>query len=532
MTAPRHVDVGAYLLGILDEPDEVAYEQHFAQCEQCRREFIELADMPAFLDMVKPAEQGADLPSLPPLDSLIDFKQLKPPGQQQPSPAVPPQQRPAGATQPNKVPPTAPTNGKAVPRTNGTARPTGTGHHVPAPPKPGEHPRAEGTGRHAPVDRPRAEGTGRHKPATRSQAEGTGQHTPATRSRAEKTGQHTPVSRAESTAPIPRTENTGQHKPATRSQAESGGRTAPAPRAESTGQHTPATRSQAQGTGQHPPATRSQAQGTGQQPPATRSQAQSTGQQPPATRSRAESTGQHAPATRSQAESTGRHTPASSNAGARPAPADRTRAESTGRSAPVVPRGDGTTRPPATRPSPAKSPTKPPSKPRDPGPANRGGGRRTRKPVWLATLAFVAVALSVGTVIGLTSGDSGSNDNVADRNTTAPSVPPSGAVAGAHVVSGTDPDSGVTAIITIEPVTGGTEIDLALYEIDGPQEGVLIAVSRFGDRESIVNWKAPEGRAGRAEAVRGAGVASFAQQDIIRFEVHGDGIEPLLVVPT
>jgi hypothetical protein len=54
MSTP-HVDVAAYVLGILDDPDEATYSQHFAQCRTCRTEFRELADLPHLLDQLKPA---------------------------------------------------------------------------------------------------------------------------------------------------------------------------------------------------------------------------------------------------------------------------------------------------------------------------------------------------------------------------------------------------------------------------------------------------------------------------------------------
>ena len=57
MPTPRkieHADVAAYVLGILDEPDEAAFAQHFAHCPRCRAEFRELSDLPRLLDQLKP----------------------------------------------------------------------------------------------------------------------------------------------------------------------------------------------------------------------------------------------------------------------------------------------------------------------------------------------------------------------------------------------------------------------------------------------------------------------------------------------
>jgi hypothetical protein len=54
MPTSPHVDVAAYVLGILDDPDDVAFSQHFARCPRCRAEFREFSDLPRLLDQVKP----------------------------------------------------------------------------------------------------------------------------------------------------------------------------------------------------------------------------------------------------------------------------------------------------------------------------------------------------------------------------------------------------------------------------------------------------------------------------------------------
>ncbi len=54
MPTSPHVDVAAYVLGILDDPDDAAFSQHFAHCPRCRAEFREFSDLPRLLDQVKP----------------------------------------------------------------------------------------------------------------------------------------------------------------------------------------------------------------------------------------------------------------------------------------------------------------------------------------------------------------------------------------------------------------------------------------------------------------------------------------------
>jgi hypothetical protein len=70
MHAPQqrvdHVDVAAYALGILDEPDHAAFAEHFARCGRCRAEYREFADLPMLLDQLKPAPDKRGKPARSP----------------------------------------------------------------------------------------------------------------------------------------------------------------------------------------------------------------------------------------------------------------------------------------------------------------------------------------------------------------------------------------------------------------------------------------------------------------------------------
>ncbi|HET9140511.1 zf-HC2 domain-containing protein [Actinophytocola sp.] len=61
-----HVDVAAYALGILDEPDHAAFAEHFARCARCRAEYREFADLPMLLDQLKPAPDKRGKPARAP----------------------------------------------------------------------------------------------------------------------------------------------------------------------------------------------------------------------------------------------------------------------------------------------------------------------------------------------------------------------------------------------------------------------------------------------------------------------------------
>jgi hypothetical protein len=57
--AELHRLLGAYLLGGLDPADALRFEQHLAECADCRRELDELASLPALLDALPVADAVA-----------------------------------------------------------------------------------------------------------------------------------------------------------------------------------------------------------------------------------------------------------------------------------------------------------------------------------------------------------------------------------------------------------------------------------------------------------------------------------------
>ncbi|MGH3759288.1 zf-HC2 domain-containing protein [Actinophytocola sp.] len=69
MPTPDHIDVGAYVLGILDPPEQAAFAKHFANCARCRAEYRELADLPRLLEQIKPEITPA--PSAQALDGAL-----------------------------------------------------------------------------------------------------------------------------------------------------------------------------------------------------------------------------------------------------------------------------------------------------------------------------------------------------------------------------------------------------------------------------------------------------------------------------
>ncbi|GIH93127.1 anti-sigma factor family protein [Planobispora siamensis] len=56
----EHTDVGAYALGLLEEPDRRAFAAHLAGCPSCTAELAELSGMAAMLDGVEPVGDDRD----------------------------------------------------------------------------------------------------------------------------------------------------------------------------------------------------------------------------------------------------------------------------------------------------------------------------------------------------------------------------------------------------------------------------------------------------------------------------------------
>jgi anti-sigma-K factor RskA len=59
MTCELIEESGAYVLGILDADDRVAYERHLRTCAECQREVAEFSGLPALLAQIDPIEAAS-----------------------------------------------------------------------------------------------------------------------------------------------------------------------------------------------------------------------------------------------------------------------------------------------------------------------------------------------------------------------------------------------------------------------------------------------------------------------------------------
>ncbi|RFS82621.1 zf-HC2 domain-containing protein [Actinomadura spongiicola] len=69
--AMSHTDVGAYALGLLEEPDRRAFENHLSGCPACDTELAELRGVAATLDGISRIPEPAGGPPAPPEPAVI-----------------------------------------------------------------------------------------------------------------------------------------------------------------------------------------------------------------------------------------------------------------------------------------------------------------------------------------------------------------------------------------------------------------------------------------------------------------------------
>ena len=171
-----------------------------------------------------------------------------------------------------------------------------------------------------------------------------------------------------------------------------------------------------------------------------------------------------------------------------------------------------------------------------------GAARRTRRTNtrWLVAAAAV-ILLAVGSVVVWQFGGSPaapvtqaappSSQPAAPTSTTSTGTD---VVAGARTVTATNPATGVSATVGIEPEAWGTRVNLELRGVMGPMQCQLVAVAHSGASQVVTSFAVPASGFGvtdSPEPLRVGGNVGFEQEDIERFDIRRDGGPDLLVVP-
>jgi hypothetical protein len=169
--------------------------------------------------------------------------------------------------------------------------------------------------------------------------------------------------------------------------------------------------------------------------------------------------------------------------------------------------------------------------------------RRQRTMTWLAAAAAAVLLVAIPLVVTMQSGPEGGVATPTSTLTTPSAKIPTTeeptttgpTVAGAHTISGSNPDNGISATITIQDEPWGTKVNLELRGIRGPLVCQLVAVSRTGFSQVVATWQVPQSGFGVPESplpLKIEGGVGIDQSEIARFQVTRDNGPDLLEVPT
>ncbi|MFD8594870.1 zf-HC2 domain-containing protein [Kitasatospora sp. NPDC059646] len=100
----------------------------------------------------------------------------------------------------------------------------------------------------------------------------------------------------------------------------------------------------------------------------------------------------------------------------------------------------------------------------------------------------------------------------------------------AQQFSATDPATGVSATVGVDPAAWGSRVTLDLGHVQGPQSCTLVAVGTDGAQQTVTSWTVPATGYGGSTALRTGGGTGLAPSAIARFEVRS-GSSVLVVVP-
>ncbi|PJN24905.1 anti-sigma factor [Kitasatospora sp. CB02891] len=100
----------------------------------------------------------------------------------------------------------------------------------------------------------------------------------------------------------------------------------------------------------------------------------------------------------------------------------------------------------------------------------------------------------------------------------------------AQQFSATDPATGVSATVGVDPAAWGSRITVAVGHLSGPQSCTLVAVGTDGTQQTVTSWAVPATDYGGHTELRTGGGTGLAPSAIARFEVRS-GATVLVAVP-
>jgi hypothetical protein len=143
--------------------------------------------------------------------------------------------------------------------------------------------------------------------------------------------------------------------------------------------------------------------------------------------------------------------------------------------------------------------------------------RRRRRNLIIASAAACAALLGGGIAVGIAS---------------APNQAPAALTGQVH--SASNPANGATGIVGLVAKGWGTQVQLDLAGVQGPQECQLIAFSKTGERRTVTGWFVPapgDGVPGHPAHLLVQGGTAIALGDLARFEVTVASGRVLLSIP-
>ncbi|GAB3007628.1 zf-HC2 domain-containing protein [Amycolatopsis acidiphila] len=162
--------------------------------------------------------------------------------------------------------------------------------------------------------------------------------------------------------------------------------------------------------------------------------------------------------------------------------------------------------------------------------------RRRRILARVATVAAVLLIIAgpLITLALLPSGPYQATEAPAPVAASTPAPVPTRVPGTASMFAGGEAGKSLQAQVIVQPTTWGSNVDLVLSGVSGPQTCRLVAVPWAGPEQTVSNWTVPALEPGAAvalEPLRISGGTALAPAEIARFEIRTPDGELLATIP-